>query len=733
MNGENHMGTRSALLVSSSEFQDSTLAQLTAPQNDVNSFAAVLRDPSIGNFDEVKVLINEPSYSVREEMEEFFSYKKRDDLALIYFSGHGVLDLNGKLYLATPDTKCHVLRSTAIPANYLTEVMDDSRTRRVVLILDCCHSGAFARGGKGSAVGTSVGTGTVFEGMGYGRIVLTASDATQYAWEGEQIQGSSVGSVFTNFLVEGLRTGAADLSKDGKITLDELYDYIYGKIMQQDSNKRQTPGKWSFKQKGELVIAKNPVALPQPKITPLPDELRAAIYNPLADVRFGAINSLVQFLKTPGVGVNQAALDALIKLSDDDSRRVSEAAKDALSNQDVIKRKERAAQDEVKHEHKGSSIQKETNSSQNGYQKKITSIQKRKYWFIASGLFLICCIVLLSINRMNSEKKLELQTQSRQVEAQKEAAAEAEANRRTLVQLKKERSQLEELQKQGDSEEKRRLEELQKLAELQKKVAAEAETRRAALIQLEEERNKLEKLQRQREAEEKRRQEELQKLAESQNNQKGIAEADVQVKFEREKERLEKRQQQSEDEVKWQEKNIMRLAETQRKIAAEAEASRIAQDELEQEKKRLEIQQRQSEAEERIRQKKFHDLISKQDQKEKQLEIKFSGTLLHADQIKNLVNNKKAIGIKVDDSDPISWEESQYSNGQAIFKKAGGNEVEGSWKIDSNTLCWCYGNCESYQCKYILKRNSEYVWYYIDPENENKTGKITEWRELISN
>lgn len=56
--------------------------------------------------------------------------------------------------------------------------MDQSRSRRQVLILDCCNSGAFVQGTKAQLGGTM---GIVSAFQGYGRYVLTASDATQFA------------------------------------------------------------------------------------------------------------------------------------------------------------------------------------------------------------------------------------------------------------------------------------------------------------------------------------------------------------------------------------------------------------------------------------------------------------------------------------------------------------------------------------------------------------------------
>ena len=58
-----------------------------------------------------------------------------------------------------------------------------------------------------------------------------------------------------------------------KITIDELYDYVYSQIIQQTS--WQTPGKWSYKEQGEIVIAQSPriPGVQKPRlIIPEPDD-----------------------------------------------------------------------------------------------------------------------------------------------------------------------------------------------------------------------------------------------------------------------------------------------------------------------------------------------------------------------------------------------------------------------------------------------------------------------------
>ncbi|HXA16678.1 MAG TPA: caspase family protein [Thermoanaerobaculia bacterium] len=269
------MSRRLALVIGNSHYRDKHFLPLIAPEQDANDFAAVLRDPGIGGFDEVTTLINEPHDSIRREVEKFFKDKKSDDLLVFYFSGHGVRSEQGDLYLAQMDTEVSVLRSTGLSSAFITESMDESRSRSQMLILDCCFSGAFARNAK-SASETSVGTKESFSASesfrrGSGRTVLTATDSLQYAFEGERLVGDAKNSVFTHYLVQGLRTGAADANKDGLITVDELFDYASDNV--QTHAPRQTPCKWSYGQHGDIIIARTPPPVRGEAFGPLPKSM----------------------------------------------------------------------------------------------------------------------------------------------------------------------------------------------------------------------------------------------------------------------------------------------------------------------------------------------------------------------------------------------------------------------------------------------------------------------------
>jgi uncharacterized caspase-like protein len=320
-------GARSALIIASDVYADAGLKRLRAPANDARELAAVLHDPAIGGF-EVRTLLNEPAHEVNLAVEEFFADRLPDDLLLLHFSCHGVKDEGGELYFAMANTLLRRLGATAVAAEFVNRRMSRSRSRRVVLLLDCCYAGAFERGMTARA-GEGMGIESQFGGRG--RAVITASSAMEYAFEGDKLADARelAPSVFTSALVEGLETGDADRDQDGLVALDELYDYVYEKVRTATPN--QTPGKWTFGVQGELVIARRSRPVTRP--APLPPELEEASDSRLAAVRAAAVQELEHLLHGRHAGLALAARQALETLTNDDSRTVAAAAAAALSTQ----------------------------------------------------------------------------------------------------------------------------------------------------------------------------------------------------------------------------------------------------------------------------------------------------------------------------------------------------------------------------------------------------------------
>ncbi len=299
-------GTRVALLVGCAEYKDSRFQQLPMASQDLESLARVLNDPAIGDFT-VNTLLGNQSGAVKVAIEEFFADRKPDDLLLLYFSCHGVLDPGRQLHFVAHETNKQLLDSTGISAQWVKERMDRSRSQRIVLLLDCCYSGAFTR----SLVHRGPGAKEILEQLsGRGRMVITASGKTEFAYE----------SKFTDAVVQGLETGAADLDGDGHVSVCELYQYVYEQVRQ--NTQGQTPTMSADGMRGQLYLAKNPHAP-----LPLPAVIEQVLKSKTIRERLWAVEGLQHLLagNHPG-GEKRTARKALLSLRDGDTAPVVRAA-----------------------------------------------------------------------------------------------------------------------------------------------------------------------------------------------------------------------------------------------------------------------------------------------------------------------------------------------------------------------------------------------------------------------
>ncbi|MEV0680177.1 caspase family protein [Actinosynnema sp. NPDC050436] len=259
---------RTALLIATDTYADPAFSALASPEHDAVELDRVLSDPSIGEFT-TEVLVNRPVELLRTRLESVFTNAGWDDFLLLYLSGHGVKDRTGRLFFPVRDTRAGLLGSSALDARFVRDLVNHSRARQVVVLLDCCYGGAFPSGMLPRAAGNVDVVDQLDGGAGgSGCVVMTAATHIQYAFEpGGRRDGDPEPSVFTKAVVDGLRTGDAALDGDGEITARELYGYVYERVRRESPD--QTPTS-SGTISGELRIAHAGASLPGG----VPDELR---------------------------------------------------------------------------------------------------------------------------------------------------------------------------------------------------------------------------------------------------------------------------------------------------------------------------------------------------------------------------------------------------------------------------------------------------------------------------
>lgn len=209
-----------ALLIGNARFERDphNLPALKGPPEDLKLLESALTDPVVGLHQtaDVRTLLDATRGEVSEAIDDFFNTAAPDDNLLFYYSGHGRQDKNNSLFLCARDTRVDRLPSTGVGDFQINQMIASSHAARVVIILDCCHSGSF-KGGEMSAVLAQAS----------GRFLLTSCRDQELASDASKVGGASA---FTQHFVDALRLGEVDSNQDGFVTLSEVYHHILPKL-----------------------------------------------------------------------------------------------------------------------------------------------------------------------------------------------------------------------------------------------------------------------------------------------------------------------------------------------------------------------------------------------------------------------------------------------------------------------------------------------------------------------
>jgi ubiquinone/menaquinone biosynthesis C-methylase UbiE len=249
--------SRYAILIGNGDFpnSNSTLPPLETPVKDVGALAELLMLPRVGPFKVAPPLIDSPASMIFKGITDLLKEASAGapELVLIYYSGHGILDQNNRLVLAAYDT------DRLNPANEvrfadLIELIDRAKLPNVLVILDCCWSGA---AGRALPLEPRSGPNQEMDDAGFDEqttasirrarrrnplearsqaaavYVLTSSSAAQKSY-GNVSDGHGL---FTKYLLSGLGGKATDSSVEADagsisvVTLDSLFRHVYSGLL----------------------------------------------------------------------------------------------------------------------------------------------------------------------------------------------------------------------------------------------------------------------------------------------------------------------------------------------------------------------------------------------------------------------------------------------------------------------------------------------------------------------
>jgi WD40 repeat protein len=254
------------LAIGVSSYTDKTF-NLQYAAKDATDIAALYAKQD-GKFAAVKTMtiLNEEATSEKIRMGKMFLKQARvDDEVILFVAGHGLLDNNLDFYFATTDVDFNNPSVRGLKYDELESLLDEVAARKKLMLIDACHSGEIDKDavvvsdkpvatGQNSAVksrgfknltNNDLGTTDIYELMrmmfadlrkGSGAMVISSASGVEFAFENDVWKNG----VFTYSLLEGLKTGNANLNKDADVQVSELRDYVIKRVGEL-TNGKQTP------------------------------------------------------------------------------------------------------------------------------------------------------------------------------------------------------------------------------------------------------------------------------------------------------------------------------------------------------------------------------------------------------------------------------------------------------------------------------------------------------------
>ena len=210
------------LFVGIDRYASPDIQELSCASRDSTALHALFTD-TLGEGAELLV-DEQATRAAIEKRFEWLASCDENDVVVIAFSGHG----SETHELVTYDADPINLKDTCVPLDTLTEWFARIPARRLVCVLDCCFSGEMgAKVLKADLTPRSLASiDTRLDRLsGEGRLVITASKATEPAWENKRVGHG----LLTYHLLEALR-GAEEVRQAGKISVYRLLEYVTRRV-----------------------------------------------------------------------------------------------------------------------------------------------------------------------------------------------------------------------------------------------------------------------------------------------------------------------------------------------------------------------------------------------------------------------------------------------------------------------------------------------------------------------
>jgi len=274
---------RRAVVIGVADYLDPAFAPLKHAEADATAVGALLAADDAGGFDEVTVLTGADRQDITRALQTVRRDLRREDVLVVYFSGHGTADVSGRRYLLTADSRARDLPGTAIDLTDLQDYFSELAPARKALIVDACFSGDGKSTRPPDAPPVDPHDPLVSaraSAMSPGESHLFATSPGRPAREDDQLGHA----VYTWFLLDALSWSFAEADRDGDgvVTAYEAHDHARGRTMDRTGGVQVPEATFRVVGDGDLALVGRPSARTRR------DRALVYLYPPTSHVLHGA-------------------------------------------------------------------------------------------------------------------------------------------------------------------------------------------------------------------------------------------------------------------------------------------------------------------------------------------------------------------------------------------------------------------------------------------------------------
>lgn len=250
---KNYLG----LIIAVENYNDSKIPKVKFANNDAEYFKNSLVNLGCDGAKLELLKDAKPTKTaIENKVKKIARAARTEDTIVLYYAGHGFNE-NSKNRISSVDTELDSIESTTIPITSIISSFEKSESKRIVVFLDCCHSGIEFDDLERSPLTDFSTDDLKYEYKNTEHLMVFASCKSD---EKSQVDMERKHGVWSYFLIQALQGKAKDIYDKNLLFSTKLQKYLKNSTFQRvkfitPEKKNQTPVKYGKETDDKFIVA----------------------------------------------------------------------------------------------------------------------------------------------------------------------------------------------------------------------------------------------------------------------------------------------------------------------------------------------------------------------------------------------------------------------------------------------------------------------------------------------